>query len=157
MKPFMHLFSLLAGLGILTVVRGAVAAEPTAEGLAFFEKKIRTVLVEKCYKCHSANSEKLKGKLRLDTREGIRKGGESGHAVVPKDLEESLLIEAIRYGDEDTAMPPKERLPAAVVARADTDAVTENLTAAGETVFPIGSIQRGDGGVTIVGGEHWRR
>ena len=68
MKPFMHLFSLLAGLGILTVVRGAVAAEPTAEGLAFFEKKIRPVLVEKCYKCHSANSEKLRGELRLDTR-----------------------------------------------------------------------------------------
>ncbi|SVD53396.1 uncharacterized protein METZ01_LOCUS406250, partial [marine metagenome] len=116
MKPFMHLFSLLAGLGILTVVRGAVAAEPSAEGLAFFEKKIRPVLVEKCYKCHSANSEKLRGELRLDTRVGIRKGGESGHAVVPKDLEESLLIEAIRYGDEDTAMPPKEKLPATVVA-----------------------------------------
>ena len=116
MKPFIHHFSLLAGLGILTVVRGAVAAEPTAEGLAFFEKKIRPVLVEKCYKCHSANSEKLKGELRLDTREGIRKGGESGHAVVPKNLEESLLIEAIRYEDEDTAMPPKDKLPASVIA-----------------------------------------
>ncbi|MDP7539596.1 MAG: phosphoribosylformylglycinamidine cyclo-ligase [Alphaproteobacteria bacterium] len=46
---------------------------------------------------------------------------------------------------------------AAVVAAADTDAVTESLTAAGETVFSIGSIQPGDGGVTIVGGEHWRR
>ena len=79
MKPFIHYFRLLAGLGILIGVRGAGAAEPTAEGLAFFEKRIRPVLVEKCYKCHSANSEKLKGKLRLDTREGIRKGGESGH------------------------------------------------------------------------------
>jgi cytochrome c553 len=116
MKPFIHHFSLLAGLSVLTGVKGAVAAEPTAEGLAFFEKKIRPVLVEKCYKCHSANSEKLRGELRLDTREGIRKGGESGHAVVPKDLNESLIIEAIRYEDEDTAMPPKEKLPASVIA-----------------------------------------
>ncbi|MDG2213380.1 MAG: hypothetical protein P8M70_06110, partial [Verrucomicrobiota bacterium] len=88
------------------------AAEPTAEGLAFFEKKIRPVLVEHCYKCHSASSEKVKGGLLLDTREGIRKGGESGHAVVPKNLDESLLIEAIRYRDEDLEMPPKDKLPA---------------------------------------------
>ena len=89
----------------------------TAEGLALFEKKIRPVLVENCYKCHSANSEKLKGELRRDTREGIRKGGEAGHAVVLKNLEESLLIEAIRYEDEETAMPPKEKLPASVIPR----------------------------------------
>ena len=83
------------------------AAESTAAGLAFFETKIRPVLVERCYKCHSANSEKLKGGLLLDTRAGIRKGGDSGHAVVPGDVRGSLLIEAIRYGDEDLAMPPK--------------------------------------------------
>jgi len=95
---------------------GVFATEFTAEGLAFFEKKIRPVLVENCYKCHSDSSEKVKGGLLLDTREGIRKGGESGHAVVPKNLDESLLIEAIRYRDEDLEMPPKDKLPASVIA-----------------------------------------
>ena len=90
------------------------AAESTAEGLDFFEKKIRPVLVEHCYKCHSASSEKVKGELLLDTREGIRKGGESGHAVVPGNLKESLLISALKH--DDFEMPPKKVLPAAVVA-----------------------------------------
>ena len=69
----------------------AGAAEPTAAGLAFFEKKIRPVLVQRCYKCHSAKSEKLKGGLLLDTRAGIRKGGESGHAVVPGNVREKWI------------------------------------------------------------------
>ncbi len=90
------------------------AAESTAEGLDFFEKKIRPVLVEHCYKCHSASSEKVKGGLLLDTREGIRKGGESGHAVVPGNLKESLLISALKH--DGFEMPPKKVLPAAVVA-----------------------------------------
>ena len=76
-------FSSLTFLGFMIGVVGVYAAESTAEGIAFFEKKIRPVLVEHCYKCHSASSEKVKGGLLLDTREGIRKGGESGHAVVP--------------------------------------------------------------------------
>ena len=115
-KPFSLYFSALTCLGLLAGVGNVFAAESTAEGLAFFEKKIRPVLVEHCFKCHSASSEKVKGGLLLDTREGIRKGGESGHAVVPKNLDESLLIEAIRYGDEDLEMPPKEKLPASVIA-----------------------------------------
>jgi len=77
------------------------------EPVDFFEKKIRPVLAERCYKCHSASSEKLKGGLLLDTREGALKGGESGRpSVVPGDAEASLLIEAIRYGNEDLQMPP---------------------------------------------------
>ncbi|MBT6449668.1 MAG: hypothetical protein HOK62_02965, partial [Verrucomicrobiales bacterium] len=77
--------ALLCSFGFSGIVS---AAKPTAAGLAFFEKKIRPVLVERCYKCHSAESEKLRGDLQLDTREGIRKGGGSGHAVVPKNLEQ---------------------------------------------------------------------
>ena len=86
---------------------------------AFFESKIRPVLAEKCYSCHSAESGKSKGDLWLDTRDNIRKGGETGPAVVPGDLEKSLLIHAIRYTDEDTAMPPKNKggkLPDSVIA-----------------------------------------
>ena len=113
-KSFSHYSTAFACLCLLAAGGGVFAAEPTAEGLAFFEKKIRPVLVEHCYKCHSASSEKVKGGLLLDTREGIRKGGESGHAVVPGDLKESLLISALKH--DDFEMPPKRMLPAAVVA-----------------------------------------
>jgi hypothetical protein len=91
---------------------------PVADaGLDFFERKIRPVLVEHCYKCHSAaakKSGKLKGEFRLDTKAGIRKGGETGPAVVPGNIKTSLLIEALRY--EDLEMPPKGKLPDHVVA-----------------------------------------
>jgi hypothetical protein len=84
-------------------------ADPAGE--EFFEKKIRPVLIEHCYRCHSTSAEKLKGELLLDTREGMLKGGISGKpAVVPGQVERSLLIEAIRYENEDVQMPPKKRL-----------------------------------------------
>ncbi len=83
-------------------------AAPSPEQLAFFEKKIQPVLVEKCYKCHSEKAEKIKGGLVLDTREGIRRGGDNGPAVVPGDLAESLVVEALRYTNKDFAMPPEK-------------------------------------------------
>lgn len=95
------------------------APKPTAEQLEFFEKKIRPVLADNCYKCHSEKAEKLRGGLLLDTREGTRRGGDNGPAVVPGDLKESLLIDAIRYANKDTAMPPEKsggKLPDAVIA-----------------------------------------
>src|SRR6266704_6159246 len=82
-------------------------AEPKTKDFDFFEKRIRPILVEHCYKCHSAAAEKVKGELLLDSREGMLKGGESGKpAVVPGDAEKSRLIEAIRYRNEDLQMPP---------------------------------------------------
>ena len=69
------------------------------------------MLAEHCYSCHSAQAKKLKGGLLLDTLEGLRKGGETGPAVVPGKPDESLLIQAIRYDDELTRMPPKGKLP----------------------------------------------
>jgi hypothetical protein len=92
------------------------AAAPDAASLEFFEQKIRPVLVERCYSCHSATAEKLKGNLFLDTREGMLKGGDLGPSVVPGDLDRSLLLKAIRFTDEDLKMPPKKRLPAEQVA-----------------------------------------
>jgi cytochrome c553 len=89
---------------------------PTAEQLAFFEKKIRPVLVDKCYKCHSTDAEKLKGELLLDSRAGIRKGGEGGPVIVPGNPDRSPLIKAILYQDESTRMPPKAKLPDEVIA-----------------------------------------
>lgn len=86
---------------------GVVRAE---EGSEFFEKKIRPVMVERCYECHSATAKKVKGKFKLDTREDFEKGGDSGAPVVAGEPDKSLLIKAIRYKDEDLAMPPKMKL-----------------------------------------------
>jgi cytochrome c553 len=94
-------------------------AQPTPDQLAFFEKNIRPVLADKCYKCHSAQSEKVKGGLMLDTRDGIRAGGDSGHAVVPGNLKESLLVKALHWEDKDLQMPPEKdggKLPDDVIA-----------------------------------------
>ncbi len=88
-----------------------------AKGIEFFEAKVRPVLVQHCYQCHSAEAEKagkLKAALRLDSRAGIRAGGESGPAVVPGDVDESLLISAIRH--DQFEMPPKGKLPKSVIA-----------------------------------------
>src|SRR5687768_14719278 len=79
-----------SGLSCFAALAPDPSAAPTAEQVAFFEKNIRPVLADKCYKCHSAQSEKVKGGLLLDTREGIRQGGDTGHAVVPGNLKESL-------------------------------------------------------------------
>ncbi len=94
-------------------------AKQDPAGVEFFEKNIRPVLAQKCYGCHSAESGKQKGGLLLDTREGIRMGGDSGHAIVPGDVKESLLLDAIRYDDKETQMPPQKeggKLPDAVIA-----------------------------------------
>ena len=88
---------------------------PTAEGVAFFEKKIRPVLIDKCFECHSAKAEKLRGNLYLDTRDGVRKGGTLGPAIVPGNLKESVLIDAINH-KHDTLKMPKMKLPAEVIA-----------------------------------------
>ncbi len=79
---------------------------PAAE-LQFFETKIRPILANKCYNCHSKEGDKVRGGLLLDTREAILHGGNSGPAIVPGDPAESLLIQAISYKDEDLQMPPK--------------------------------------------------
>lgn len=91
------------------------------DDLQFFEKKIRPVLVEQCYACHSADAakaNKLKGNLLVDTRAGLLKGGDSGPAVAPGDLDESLILDALRY--ESLQMPPKGKLPASVIADFET-------------------------------------
>jgi hypothetical protein len=99
----------------------AVAAEPSAtaqpeerNGLAFFEARIRPVLIKHCYECHSAESKNIKGGLLLDSREGLLRGGESGPAVVVGKPDESLLLQALRQ--DGFEMPPAGKLPDAVIA-----------------------------------------
>jgi hypothetical protein len=99
-------------LFLLVAIAGARA------DIAFFEQKIRPVLVEHCYACHSAGAKKLKGNLYLDSKAGWQKGGDSGEpAILPGDPEASLLIRTIRHEEEDLEMPPKKpKLSDAVIA-----------------------------------------
>ena len=104
----------------LTIAQGADApATPTPEGRAFFEQKIRPVLVSTCYECHSAEAKakgKLKGGLFLDTRAALLTGGEEGPVLVPGKPDDSLIIKALRWSREDLHMPPKRKLAPAVIA-----------------------------------------
>ena len=79
---------------------------PDAASESFFELKVRPVLAGTCVKCHGAK--KASGGLRLDSREAMLAGGESGPAVVPGRPEGSLLIQAVRHADESLKMPPEQ-------------------------------------------------
>jgi hypothetical protein len=97
-----------------------MAADDPAS-LEFFENKIRPILVDNCYSCHSQQSAKVKGGLLLDSRDGLLKGGDTGPAIKPGDLEQSLLIKAVRYTDDNLRMPPKnKKLAAAQIANLET-------------------------------------
>ena len=82
--------------------------KPTAEQLRFFETNVRPVLVEHCQKCHG--DKKQWGGLRLDSREAVMRGGDTGAAIVPGKPKESLLIRAVRHEDEDLKMPKEGKL-----------------------------------------------
>lgn len=93
------------------------ATASAADANDFFEARIRPVLLEQCFGCHSSATDALKGELQLDSMAGLLKGGVSGlPAVVPGDPEASRLMKAIRYQDSDFQMPPKKALPESVVA-----------------------------------------
>jgi len=83
---------------------------PTDEQLAFFEAKIRPVLIQHCYECHSAEALEFGGGLLLDSHRGIAKGGDTSPSIVPRDVDASLLIAAIKYGNPDLQMPPSGKL-----------------------------------------------
>ena len=85
----------------------------SAEQVNFFESKIRPVLIQECYGCHSNKSGKAKGGLRLDNEQLMHLGGDSGPAIVPSDLDASLVYNAITY--QDFEMPPKKRLSDAII------------------------------------------
>jgi cytochrome c553 len=103
----------LVAIAALALVSGRAAAQDTDAGMAFFESKIRPVLAEHCYSCHG--EKKQRAKLRVDSKEAMRKGGESGPALVPGNVDESLIIKALRHTG-DLKMPEGNRLPPAIVA-----------------------------------------
>ncbi len=103
----------LRNLAVVTALVVLCSGTGRADDTDFFEKKIRPVFVEHCYKCHSDQAKKLKGGLRLDTVAGIRKGGDTGPLFVPGKPKQSLLVSSLRH--EDLAMPPDGKLKDALV------------------------------------------
>ena len=93
--------------GALFAAATASAEDFTPEQKDFFDKKIKPILTDKCYKCHSNDAGKSKGGLLLDSREAALKGGDTGPAVVPGNVDKSLLLTAVSYKDKDLQMPPK--------------------------------------------------
>ncbi|MFN3152522.1 DUF1553 domain-containing protein [Bremerella sp.] len=111
----MHRIPLLLALLIspaISLVAFGQENIPHAERM-FFEEKVRPILVGKCYQCHAEDAKEIGGKLLLDSRAGILKGGESGPAVVPGDPEKSLLLDALHY--ESFEMPPDKPLSEAEI------------------------------------------
>ncbi|MCE9566171.1 MAG: PSD1 and planctomycete cytochrome C domain-containing protein [Planctomycetes bacterium] len=115
-----HPHHYLLGIALAVVASGAsptFAADPvpTPEDVRFFEMKIRPLLAEKCFKCHGA--EKQRGELRLDTAEGVRKGGDSGEPLIAVDKpEKGTLLRAVRHEEGVPAMPPKAKLKDSEIA-----------------------------------------
>ena len=111
--------SRLAGLAVLfgvslgpaALLNGQGQVELAPKDVQFFESKVRPLLIKHCYRCHSSeDGNRIRGGLVLDSLEGWKMGGISGPAVLPGDVEGSLLIEAIRGTDPDFLMPPNQRL-----------------------------------------------
>ena len=109
-RPWPVLFALAA---FASLYPSLIAS--SSKGLTFFEEKIRPVLIQECYKCHSDRFGKSKGGLQLDSRDALMRGGDSGPAIHPGNQADSLLIRGIRHTEDDFQMPPDEKLPASVI------------------------------------------
>ncbi len=115
LAPLKKSFLLLGWLAFAANDHLALAVEPTADQLSFFEAKVRPLLAKHCYECHSAEAEKVKGGLLLDSKEGWTIGGDSGDAIEPGNADDSLLMESVRYTNSDLQMPPKYQLSEAEI------------------------------------------
>lgn len=105
---------LLVGVGSVPAAISWAGGEQ--DGLAYFQAKVRPVLIEHCYECHSARIAEPKAGLRLDTPEGLRAGGASGELIVPGKPDESLLIHVLEHSSEVAQMPPKGKLSDAILS-----------------------------------------
>lgn len=121
MRGFGLSFRVRIPIGIVVfttaIIPVASLGQPSGKmsGTEFFERKVRPILVEHCYECHSEQEESTKGGLLLDRESGWLEGGDTGKAVVPGSLESSLLFTAVTYEDPDFEMPPKYQLEAGEV------------------------------------------
>ncbi|MFO0809517.1 MAG: PSD1 and planctomycete cytochrome C domain-containing protein [Gemmataceae bacterium] len=134
---------------ILPAVAGCLLAaplsagepKPPAAGTEFFEKSVRPVLADNCFKCHG--EDKQKGGLRLDSRAALLTGGEAGPVVVPGNPQKSKLITAVHY-DGESKMPPKGKLDEKQIAALTTwiadGAVWPEIVAIRAAVVPTGKV-----------------
>ncbi len=97
---------------LLSLLMPCVASADDTDkmGAEFFERRIRPILVARCYECHSEEAGEQQGGLLLDREAGWREGGERAKAVIPGEPEASLLITAVRYQQDDMQMPPDGKL-----------------------------------------------
>ena len=137
--------SLLA-VALLLTATPVMAQSPDAE---FFETRIRPVLVQRCYSCHSSKLTAPMADLTLDTKEGLLKGGHSGPAIVPGNAADSLLLKALTYA-ATPQMPPTGKLPDAVIAdfeqwiaKGALDPRTEAATTSAASKYKGMSIEEG--------------
>ncbi|MBT4694548.1 MAG: DUF1549 domain-containing protein, partial [Planctomycetaceae bacterium] len=116
MRPW--LFFVVSLVYLLFGANGYSQEEPEfdAAGLKFFESKIRPILIQHCYECHSSNADEYEGGLSVESRAALLKGGDSGAAIVPFKPAESWLMAAIEYSDDFYQMPPESKLPKEAVA-----------------------------------------
>lgn len=100
---------------LILVASAAALAGADEAGDKFFQDKILPRLKQHCFECHAQDAEDVKGGLLLDTRAGLRAGGDSGEIIAPGDPEGSLLIQALRYAEDDRQMPPRGKLDQAII------------------------------------------
>lgn len=112
-KSYLQQVALCSVLLLCTALAGR-ADTLSAEDTAFFESKVRPLLIAQCYSCHADKA--IQGSLRLDSREGVLKGGDHGPALLAGKPEQSLLIRAVQYTDKSLQMPPKGRMTDAQIA-----------------------------------------
>jgi len=114
--PPLVLFLAAFSAGGSPVEKKVMMAKATPDQVSFFESKVRPLLADNCFRCHGGDSNKKpKAGLDLTSLEGLLRGGESGSALVPNELEKSRIIEAVRYRNENMSMPPKKPLDPAGV------------------------------------------
>ncbi len=102
------IFSVLSEIGAQEQLNSGAGQNDLSEPVRFFENRIRPLLAEHCLKCHGPV--KQWAGLRLDSRESLLKGGDSGAAVIPGNADESLIIQAVRHEDENLKMPQDSKL-----------------------------------------------
>lgn len=113
MNRLIHLCAaILSCLGFSSSI---FAQAPDVSGIRFFESKIRPALTKHCYECHSTEAGKARGGLKVDSRDALLRGGDSGPSVVAESLDQSLLYQALLYHDDGHQMPPKGKLAKSII------------------------------------------
>lgn len=109
-------FALTCTASLTASLALAESPQTDSEGITLFEQKIKPVLIERCYECHSGSEGEIEAGLELDSPTGMRRGGDSGPMLVAHDTGKSPLLSMLRHDDDVEAMPPDEKLDDEVIA-----------------------------------------